>query len=459
MPPEARRLLTGWGRTAPSAASVVEAASREQAAAALAEAARRGAIARGLGRSYGDAAQNAGGLVVDTTPLNAITDLDVAGAEATAGAGASIHQLIDALLPFGLFPPVTPGTRYVTLGGAIAADIHGKNHHVDGAFGRHVRSLELLTPGGEARTLTPGDEAFAATTGGMGLTGIVASARIGLTRVESSYMTVDTVRARDLDELMATMTEHDRYRYTVAWIDCLARGRTLGRGVLTSGDHAPLDALGPKQRRDPLRFTARPLVGVPLDAPDWILNPATMRAFNELWFQKARLAGGTAIQPLAGFFHPLDGVNAWNRLYGRSGLVQYQAVVPRSAGEAVRAMVERLSGASAGSFLAVLKRMGPGTGMLSFPIEGWTLALDLPARLPGLARLLDDLDELVAAAGGRIYLAKDSRMRPDLLEAMYPELPRWREAQAALDPDGVMRSDLARRLGLTAAPILAEAVA
>ena len=459
MPAEGDRLLTGWGRTAATRAEILEASTSGDVAAALSAAAQRGAIPRGLGRSYGDAAQNAGGVVVDTTPLNRISDLDVAGAELTAGAGVSIHQVIDALLPFGLFPPITPGTRYVTLGGAIAADIHGKNHHVDGAFGRHVRSMELVTPDGEARTVTPGEDAFAATTGGMGLTGIVSSARIGLTRVESAYMTVDTVRARDLDELMATMTEHDAYRYTVAWIDCLARGRNLGRGVLTSGDHAPLDALSDKQRRDPLRFTARPLIGVPVDAPDWILNGLTMRSFNELWFQKARLAGDTTIQPLSGFFHPLDFVNAWNRLYGRRGLVQYQAVVPHGADGAVRAMVERLSSASAGSFLAVLKRMGPGTGLLSFPIEGWTLALDMPARLPGLAQLLDDLDELVAAAGGRIYLAKDSRMRPDLLDAMYPELPRWREIQASLDPDGVMRSDLARRLGLTGARVLAQAAA
>ena len=459
MPAEHERLLTGWGRTAATRAGVVEASSPEDVASALGAAARRGAIPRGLGRSYGDAAQNAGGLVVDTTPLNRIADLDVEGAELTAGAGVSIHQLIGALLPFGLFPPVTPGTRYVTLGGAIAADIHGKNHHVDGAFGRHVRSMELLTPDGQARTVGPGEDAFAATTGGMGLTGIISCARIGLTRVESAYMTVDTVRAGDLDALMATMTEHDDRRYTVAWIDCLARGRNLGRGVVTSGNHAPRDALSDKQRRDPLRFTARPLIGVPVDAPDWILNGLTMRSFNEAWFQKARLAGGTAIQPLSGFFHPLDGVNSWNRLYGRRGLVQYQAVVPPGADGAIRAMVERLSSASAASFLAVLKRMGPGSGLLSFPIEGWTLALDMPARLPGLAQLLDDLDELVAAAGGRIYLAKDSRMRPDLLDAMYPELPRWREIQTGLDPAGVMRSDLSRRLRLTNARVLAQAAA
>jgi decaprenylphospho-beta-D-ribofuranose 2-oxidase len=388
--------------------------------------------------------------VLDMTGLDRIHAIDADGGTVLCDAGVSLHRLMQALLPLGWFVPVTPGTRYVTVGGAIGADIHGKNHHVSGSFARHVLALELLTADGEIRTVSRGTPLFDATAGGMGLTGVVLAATVRLQPVETSLMSVDTERAKDLDDLMARLTATDhRYRYSVAWIDLLARGTSLGRSVLTRGDHAPVNALPARARRDPLGFRPVHFPAAPSFVPEGLLGRATVGLFNELWYRKAPRARAGELQTISAFFHPLDGVPHWNRLYGRGGFVQYQFVVGYGQEGALRRIVSRISRRRCPSCLAVLKRFGEGDpGWLSFPMPGWTLALDLPANLPGLGAFLDELDEEVAAAGGRVYLAKDARLRPELLTAMYPRLDEFRALRAELDPAGVFTSDLSRRLGL-----------
>ncbi|MFI1725730.1 FAD-binding protein [Streptomyces sp. NPDC020489] len=442
--------VTGWGRTAPTTARLIRPRSYEEAAAAVRGCGARGGIARGLGRAYGDAAQNAGGAVLDMTGLDRVHAIDAAGGTVLCDAGVSLHRLMRVLLPLGWFVPVSPGTRYVTVGGAIGADIHGKNHHVSGSFSRHVLSFELLTADGEIRTVARGTPLFDATTGGMGLTGVILTATVQLQPVGTSLMSVDTERARDLDDLMARLSATDhQYRYSVAWIDLLARGAATGRAVLTRGDHAPLDALGTRARRDPLAFRTPRFPAMPAHLPERLLTRTSVGLFNELWYRKAPRARTGQLQSLAAFFHPLDGVPHWNRVYGRGGFVQYQFVVGYGQEETLRRIVRRLSRRRCPSFLAVLKRFGDGDpGWLSFPMPGWTLALDLPAGLPGLGALLDELDEEVAAAGGRVYLAKDSRLRPELLAAMYPRLDDFRALRAETDPHAVFVSDLSRRLSL-----------
>jgi decaprenylphospho-beta-D-ribofuranose 2-oxidase len=442
--------VTGWGRTAPTTARLVHPRTYEEAAAAVRACGARGGIARGLGRAYGDAAQNAGGAVLDMTGLDSIHAIDAAGGTVLCDAGVSLHRLMEVLLPLGWFVPVTPGTRYVTVGGAIGADIHGKNHHVSGSFGRHVLSFELLTADGAIRTVRRDTPLFDATTGGMGLTGVILTATVRLRPVATSLMSVDTERAADLDDLMARLTATDhRYGYSVAWIDLLARGRSTGRSVLTRGEHAPLDALPPRARRRPLAFRPARFPSAPAFVPEGLLGRGTVGLFNELWYRKAPRARAGELQRISAFFHPLDGVPHWNRVYGRGGFVQYQFAVGHGREEALRRIVRRIAERRCPSFLAVLKRFGQGDpGWLSFPMPGWTLALDIPASLPGLGAFLDELDEEVAGAGGRVYLAKDARLRPELLAGMYPRLTEFRRLRAELDPRGVFTSDLSRRLDL-----------
>ncbi len=450
--------VTGWGRTAPTAARLTRPRSYEEAVAAVRGCGARGGIPRGLGRAYGDAAQNAGGAVFDMTGLDRVHAIDADGGTVLCDAGVSLHRLMEVLLPLGWFVPVTPGTRHVTVGGAIGADVHGKNHHVSGSFSRHVLSFELLTADGEIRTVRRDTPLFDATTGGMGLTGMILTATVQLQPVETSLMSVDTERARDLDDLMARLTATDHaYRYSVAWIDLLARGAATGRAVLTRGNHAPLDALrasgtpghGTRARRDPLAFRTPRFPAPPAFLPEGLLNRTTVGLFNELWYRKAPRARTGRLQRIPAFFHPLDGVPHWNRVYGRGGLVQYQFVVGHGHEEALHRIVRRVSGHRCPSFLAVLKRFGDADpGWLSVPAPGWTLALDLPARLPGLGPLLDALDDEVAAVGGRVCLAEDSRLRPELLATMYPRLDDFRALRAELDPRGVFTSDLSRRLAL-----------
>ncbi|MEA2298690.1 MAG: decaprenylphospho-beta-D-ribofuranose 2-oxidase [Solirubrobacteraceae bacterium] len=401
-----------------------------------------GLIARGLGRSYGDAAQLAGGCVLDMTAMDAF-ELDATGGLVTASAGASIGALLRRVLPAGWMLPVVPGTQHVTVGGAIASDVHGKNHPSAGSFGAHVRALGLLTAGGEVHELEPGGERFEATVGGMGLTGVILWARIALEPVGSQFLAVDTTRVRCLDDALALLRPDAAARHRVAWLDLL--GPRPGRGILTSSEHMGEPSPSP-----------RPPGAAPLTVPErWpagLLRAGTVRALNELRYRRAPRGERGRPQPLTTHMFPLDSLEAWPRLYGPAGLLQYQFAVPHGEEPTLEAVISGLGRARVPCFLATLKALGeaPG-GPLSFPLAGWTLALDLPAAAAGVGRMLDAFDELVAEAGGRVYLTKDARLRPEALRAMYPRLAQWQRVRDAIDPDRLWRSDLSRRTGLTTA--------
>ena len=446
------RTLTGWGLTMPSRADVLSVYDEKEIAAAIAGADGRGVLARGAGRSYGDAAQNGGGLVLDLTQRRSF-DIAADGS-VTAYAGVILGDLIPELIARGRFLPVTPGTRYVTVGGAIAADVHGKNHHRDGAFGDHVRWIDLVTADGVCHRLSRDGSVqdqrfFYSTLGGMGLTGVIIRACFDTIAAPTSAVRVDTDRYNDLDSLMAAMVAgDDNYRYSVAWIDGTAKGAKLGRGVLTRGDHAEVDEVR-GQLPKPAPSGAAPRLASP-NVPISPLNKLSIAIFNEAYFRRAPKSRAGEIQGLAPFFYPLDVLAGWNQIYGPGGFLQYQFAVPDEAGEVVRTSLERLGSIGAPSFLSVLKRFGPGRqrSPLSFPMRGWTLAIDVPTRVDGLAEVLDSLDEQVLAAGGRLYLAKDSRMSPDTFARGYPQLAEFRAVRSHLDPNGVFTSDLARRLQL-----------
>ncbi|RLE21717.1 MAG: decaprenylphosphoryl-beta-D-ribose oxidase [Actinobacteria bacterium] len=448
--------LTGWGGTSPTVATVVnttlDGLSSGGGLAAL-DLHGRGLIARGLGRSYGDPAQNGGGTVIRLQPSADPIRLDVESGTVTADAGLSLDTLLREIVPQGWFIPVTPGTRFVTIGGAVASDIHGKNHHVDGSFGAHVERLGMLMADGDHRFITPASDPdlWWATIGGMGLTGLITEATFRLIPIETVHCLVDNERIPNFDALVERMIEGDhRYRYSVAWIDLVATGASLGRAVLSRGNHASLNELRsyvPKAAENPLVFDPPVFPDVPSGMPN-ILNRVAVRAFNEFWYRKTpREHHGT--ETLTGFFHPLDMVGQWNRLYGRHGFLQYQLVVPLEAVETLRAIVAKVSDAGQASFLAVLKRFGAESGgLLSFPQPGWTLTLDLPAGVAGLGPLLADLDKLVLSVGGRHYLAKDAYASPAAIRAGYPRLDEWKAIRSSVDPQGIWASDQARRLNL-----------
>jgi decaprenylphospho-beta-D-ribofuranose 2-oxidase len=438
--------LRGWGRTSPVVSTVVP-TDAAHVGDLLREAGPRGVLARGLGRSYGDAAQNAGGVVL--LPLPGEPRLE--GDHLVAPAGASLHDLIRFLLPRGRFVPVTPGTRYVTVGGAIACDVHGKSHHREGTFGANVVAADLVTTDGAQHTVSPSEdpELFWATVGGMGLTGVLTGATLRTVPVETGWMRVDTERFDDLPSLIEVMrASDDDHTYSVAWVDTVSGGRALGRSVLSRGEHATAAELTGRATRTPYPLPGDPRLGAPPGVPGGLVSRPTVRAFNEAWFRKAPRHREGELQTVAAFFHPLDGVRDWNRLYGPAGFVQYQLVVPDDATEVVEEVVRLLARSGHASFLAVLKRFGPANdGLLSFPMAGWTLALDLPVR-SGLGPLLDLVDDRVVEAGGRVYLAKDARLRADRFAAMYPRLEEFARVRDRVDPRRILTSDLARRLGL-----------
>src|SRR5215469_2046332 len=438
-------MLAGWGRYPRADCRVI--AARGQADVLAAVAAESSLIARGNGRAYGDAALNPAA-TLDLRRDDRFIAFDDATGTLTAEAGTLLADILDCLVPRGWFPPVTPGTKFVTVGGMLAADVHGKNHHKAGTIGDHVESLDLVLADGRVVRCSRDDNAplFAATLGGMGLTGVILAARLKLQRVETAYVRQETLRARDLEAIMDLFEASRDWTYTVAWIDCLARGRDLGRALLYRGEHARNDELPARRRTAPFTPPARRTRRMPVDLPAIMLNRWSVAAFNRLFYRASR--SGTAVVDYDRFFYPLDAIHEWNRLYGSGGFVQYQCVQPKAASRAgLSALLDRIAGAGAGSFLSVLKLLGPGRGMLSFPMEGYTLALDFRADSANLA-LLTELDAIVAAHGGRVYLAKDARIAAADFRRGYAGIDEFAAVRAMVDPRRKFASLQSQRLGL-----------
>lgn len=460
--PTTARALTGFGRTAPSVAQVLSTPDVELIAKAVREAndpgsscpafLRRGILARGLGRSYGDQACNGGGLVIDMTALHRIHSVSADTAVADVDGGVSLDQLMKAALPFGLWVPVLPGTRQVTVGGAIASDIHGKNHHSAGSFGNHVVSMDLLMADGEVRTITPDGperELFWATVGGNGLTGIVLRASIAMTRTETAYFIADGVATKDLDETVAVHLDgsEDRYTYSSAWFDLISPPPKLGRAAVSRGSLATLDQLPPKLAKDPLKFDAPQLPSVPNLFPVSVMNKLTLKMIGEAFYRMSGNYQGKIVN-LTQFYHMLDITTGWQYAYGPTGFAQHQFLVPPDALDEFKEIIGWIQTRGHYSALNVFKLFGPGNrAPLSFPMAGWNVAMDFPNK-PGVNEFLNELDDRVMKFGGRVYTAKDSRVSAQRFHTMYPLIDEWIAVRRKADPNGVFASDMARRLEL-----------
>jgi decaprenylphospho-beta-D-ribofuranose 2-oxidase len=420
---------------------------------------RSGSIARGLGRSYGDAAVNEGGQVLGLKHVARYVSFDEQTGILVCEAGVSLEQIIRDFAPRGWFPMITPGTKCVTVGGCIANDIHGKAHHAQGTFLNCVDSMTVLLANGEVVTASRNEnqDLFFGSFGGMGLLGIVLTATLRLRRIETTYFRQRSLRVPDLESMLQVLDEQDRlFPYSVATLDIFAKGAQLGRGVVTVGDHAQLAELPSSLARSPLRVAGAAWLGVPFELPQLTLNSFTMRLVNAV-IQRIQ-AGARPFGHYEGFFYPLDRLRHWNRGYGRRGFTQYQFVIPFADGaRRLRGILETILSSGELPFLNILKRLGKESGgTLSFPREGYTLAIDFPIR-QGTVALLKRLDAMVLDAGGRVYLGKDSYVEPDMFRAMYPEVSSFLALKAKFDPRGVFTSNLARRVGLIAPPALPAA--
>lgn len=422
---------TGWGRALRATGEIAHPDTAKSLA----------AIAPALGnrRSYGDACLNDGGKAIDMTKLDRITAFDRDTGLITLDAGITLGDLARLLAPQGWLPAVMPGTGFATVGGAIAMDVHGKNHHHAGSFCQHVTAIKLIQD--KPRNIAPKSGAlWKATCGGLGQTGIIAQATLQLTRAKGDMMLVSERRATDWDHHIALLDASDA-PYTVGWIDATATGDALGRGIVEEGETCR-----------GLRPTPRAAKKIPLDAPHWALSGPIVKAFNATYYRRVPKSGRTVVRTIQDFFFPLDKIHDWNRLYGKRGFHQFQCVVPLDQSDALRDMMERIARSGLASPLAVLKRMGPGlngarAGYMSFPMEGYTLAVDFPNR-PGAARLIARLEDATRKAGGRIYLAKDALSTGAAIKAMYPDTPKWAREAAKADPDALLETDMTRRLDL-----------
>lgn len=407
-------------------------------------------IARGAGRAYGDAAIGKGS-TVSLSRLDRMVNFEPDSGRLTVEGGVRLTDVINVFLPRGFFPPVVPGTKFVTIGGMVAANVHGKNHHLVGGFGNHVERITLVLADGNEVVCSPdaNRDLFRATIGGMGLTGVIRDVTFRLIRVESAFIRQETIAAPDLDAVMREFENSRKWTYTVAWIDCLSRGTSLGRSLLYRGEHASLMELDAARSSAPYKTPGIRFLNVPFDLPSYTLNRVSVGLSNSLYFANGLRKQGSRIVPYEPYFFPLDAIANWNRIYGRRGFVQYQCVIPKHRGrDGLGQILELVSQLGSPSFLAVLKLLSrDDAGLMSFPLEGYTLALDLPATQATFT-LLSQLDQLLLAFGGRIYLAKDACQTRAVLEAGYPNLNAFREARKSWGADATFKSLQSERLGL-----------
>jgi FAD/FMN-containing dehydrogenase len=403
-------------------------------------------IPHGNGRCYGDASLS--NSVVNTLRFDKILSFEIQQGIITCQSGILLSDLLQVIVPVGWFLPVTPGTKFITVGGAVASDVHGKNHHIDGAFSRHVLWMTILTGTGQILTCskTQNQDLFWATCGGMGLTGVILEVCFQLKKIETSYLRQKQIKAENLDEAMVLFAEYSDYTYSVAWIDCLKSGNQFGRSILMLGDHALENEV--THSRNKLVAKEKALFSVPFNFPSFVLNEWSVKAFNAMYYAKNYQKVMDSTVHYDGFFYPLDSILNWNRIYGKRGFVQYQFVLPLKASkDGLKNILARINKMRMGSFLAVLKLFGEQRDLISFPMEGYTLALDFPMK-PGLLAFLDELDEVVADYGGRIYLSKDARMKSQLFWDTYPNAPQFKHILKKYDPENRFNSNLSQRLML-----------
>lgn len=408
-------------------------------------------ISRGLGRSYGDQSVNENRNVILTQRLNHFLAFDGSTGLLVCEAGVSLADIIHTFAPRGWFPLVNPGTKNVSIGGAIANDIHGKAHHVDGSFVNCVQEFNILLADGTVKKASrkENSDLFWASFGGLGLLGIILDASIQLRRIETTYFKQKAIKVENLDALLDTIDQqNEEYAYSVAWVDSLARGKRLGRGVCTAGDIASIEDLPPKIRKNPLQTSSDPRLSLPIYMPHFALNNFTVGILNKAL--EILQSSGKAIAHYESFFFPLDGVNQWNRGYGKKGFIQYQFVIPLENGRKnIRAILEKIARSNNAPFLNVLKKFGDGeaNSLLSFPMKGYTFAIDFPVRT-GLKDLTEELDKMVINFGGRVYLGKDAMLDPASFKAMYPQHNDWLKVKQKYDPENKFSSNLSRRIGL-----------
>jgi len=407
-----------------------------------------GIIARGNGRCYGDAslAQK----TISTLKYDKILVFDIENGLFECQSGITLDQVLEVIVPKGWFLPVTPGTKFITVGGAVASDVHGKNHHVDGSFSAHVLEMDVITGTGETITCSPTlhSDLFWATCGGMGLTGVITRVLFDLKKIETSYISQKQVKAENLDELLQLFETYKQYTYSVAWIDCLKKGSSFGRSILILGEHATLNDLPADKKTAPLKLPKKKQFTFPFNLPSFTLNQFTVRAFNFLYYGKNFKKEINNVVSYEPFFYPLDAILHWNRGYGKKGFVQYQFVLPLESKQGLIAILKKISDAGLGSFLAVLKVFGKQDDLISFPMEGYTLALDFPVR-DGLFKFLDELDEIVLQYNGRLYLSKDARMKPEIFWRSYARAQAFADIVKKYNPGFKLDSVQARRLHIT----------